>query len=405
MHSGITLKSIGHAAVLLLFWFAVGWVLYRAYKKSDDRGGLLLKWVLTIGVLVFIICVVLPTIAQGGYGAAFGGVPMATVGGITLAIIWRHSIANMIARPFGWLFDGGEEEIEAKPFYSRAEGLRRRNLFREAIAEIRKQLEQFPEDFAGQMLLAEINAENLKDLQSADIVVQKILDQSGHTPGQIAGALHALADWHMKLAQDPESSRLALEKIIERFPDSNFSQTASQRIAHLGSVDSLLATHERPTIALKHFEQQDLQNPQNDAAKSLPDAATRASDCLRQLEKHPLDPEARENLALIYAHEYQRLDLAAGELEQLIAQPNQPSKQIVRWLNLLADLQIKIGNNISAAHQTVLRIRELFPQSASAEQATLRLEYLRSEARRNEKTGDVKMGVYEKDLGLRKPVA
>ncbi|MEO6034032.1 MAG: hypothetical protein ABIQ35_02130, partial [Verrucomicrobiota bacterium] len=59
---------------------------------------------------------------------------------------------------------------------------------------------------------------------------------------------------------------------------------------------------------------------------------------------------------------------------------------------------------ISAANETVLRIQELFPGSAYAEQATLRLEYLRSEARRHEKTEYVKMGVYEKNLGLRKPV-
>src|SRR5690348_18087515 len=54
------------------------------------------------------------------------------------------------------------------------------------------------------------------------------------------------------------------------------------------------------------------------------------------LEQHPLDTEAREKLAVIYADHYHRLDMATDELEQLIQQPNQPSRLVVRWLNLLA---------------------------------------------------------------------
>ncbi|MEO6035015.1 MAG: outer membrane protein assembly factor BamD, partial [Verrucomicrobiota bacterium] len=387
MNSAITMRVVGDLIVLLLFLAALGWVMYRACKKSEDPAKLVFKWIFSLVIVGVIIRVVLPMIMGGGYGAAFGGVPFAAVCGLALAITWRRSIAEMFANPFNSIFDGGSQEVEAHAFYSRAEKLRQRQQFPEAIAEIRKQLEKFPNDFAGQMMLAEINAEHLQDLQSAEIIIHKLVEQPQHSQGQIAGALHALADWHMKLAQDPDSSRLALEKIIERFPDSNFSQTAAQRIAHLGSVDSLLATHDRPTLVLKHFDPYaTLQNPSPSAAQVLPDAATQAADCLRQLEKHPFDTEAREKLALIYAHEYQRLDLAADELDQLISQPNQPSKQVVRWLNLLADLQIKVGNNISAANETVLRIQELFPGSAYAEQATLRLEYLRSEARRHEKT-------------------
>ena len=43
------------------------------------------------------------------------------------------------------------------------------------------------------------------------------------------------------------------------------------------------------------------------------------------------------------------LDLALGELEQLITQPNQSSKQVVHWLNLVADLQIKYAADALAA--------------------------------------------------------
>ena len=46
-----------------------------------------------------------------------------------------------------------------------------------------------------------------------------------------------------------------------------------------------------------------------------------AAECVKHLEQHPLDTEARERLAVIYADHYGRLDLAAGELEQMIGQP------------------------------------------------------------------------------------
>ena len=388
------------AIIALLLLCGVGWCFYRSFKNSEERSALVLRWIFTAGVFLFIIRVVIPVVAQGGYGGAFGGIPLAAVCGIILAILWRRSIAEIMANPLGSIFDGGKQQQEARPLYSSAEKFRQRNQFREAIAEIRQQLEKFPNDFAGQMLLAEINAENLQDLQSAGIIIQKIVEQPGRTPAQISGALHALADWHMKLAQDPESSRATLEKIIERFPDSSFSQMASQRIAHLGSVDSLLANHERPTIALKHFDP--YANLEKSAEGILVEAEAEAQNCLKQIEQHPLDTEPREKLAKIYANNYHRLDLAEQELEQLIAQPKQPARQVARWLNLLAELQIKIGNDVPAADHTVRRIPELFPGTAYAEQASLRLEYLRLEAKRNETTEDVKLGVYEKDLGLKK---
>src|SRR5437879_3504208 len=66
-----------------------------------------------------------------------------------------------------------------------------------------------------------------------------------------------------------------------------------------------------------------------------------AAQYVKHLEKHPLDMEAREKLAILYADHYRRLDLATSELEQMIAQPNQPSRMVNHLLNLLADLQVR----------------------------------------------------------------
>ena len=86
-----------------------------------------------------------------------------------------------------------------------------------------------------------------------------------------------------------------------------------------------------------------------------------AAECVKHLEQHPLDTEAREKLAVIYADHYGRLDLAAGELEQMIAQPNQPGRLVVHWLNLLADLQIRRGAGFEVARQTLQRIVDRDP--------------------------------------------
>lgn len=399
----VILKAFGEGVCALLILFGLGWSFWRALKRSDDPARLIFKWVLTLGVVAIMWKTVVPMMRQGGYVAAFGGVPGTAVGGMALALIWRHSLAGLVANPFGSLYDGGDEKFEARAFYSTAEKFRQRNQFSEAIADVRKQLEKFPDDFNGLMLLAQINAENLQDLQSAEIIIRRIVDRPGRSAGQIAGALHALTDWHLKLAQDPDSARLALELIIERCPGSQMAQTAAQRIAHLSSVDSLLESRERPAIALKHFDPyRSLKMESADAEASSQDAETRANDCLKKLEQHPFDTEAREKLAMIYAHDYQRLDLAAEQLEQLVSQPNQRPRQVARWLNLLAELQIKIGNDVPAADKTVRRIRDLFPGTAYAEQATIRLEYLRFEAKRNEETQSLKLGSYERDVGLKK---
>ena len=380
-----------------MFWLGVGLVLYLLLRKSRDPARLVSKWVVT-GVVLAGAAFILPN--TGRFIVPFT-LPFALV----LALIWTRTIAEMFANPFSGMIDGGDREVEARAYYSRAESLRRRGEFPEAIAEIRLQIEKYPNDFRGQMLLAEINAENLNDLRSAEIVIQKIVHQTNHVAGQVAGALHALADWHMKLAQDPDSARAVLEQIIARFPDTQFSQMASQRIAHLGSVDSLLASHDRPVIALKHFDPYAglPKDSQKQADPAERDPAAEAAQYLKHLEKYPLDTEAREKLAAIYAHDFQRIELAVSELEQLITRTNQRPREVARWLNLLADWQIEVGSDIVAAGKTIRRIAELLPKTAYADQANLRLEYVRLQAKGKETREGMKMGSYEKDMGLNHP--
>ena len=98
---------------------------------------------------------------------------------------------------------------------------------------------------------------------------------------------------------------------------------------------------------------------------------------------------------------YQRLDLATDQLEQMIQQPNQPAKLVVRWLNLLADLQIRSRADFQTVHQTLQRIVDRDPNLAAAEMARHRQALLKLELKANESRQEVKLGTYEQNIGLK----
>ncbi len=396
--------SVGSLAIVLAL---IGWGMWRWLKKADDPARLIFKWILTVPGLIGIVAdglYIRKAIEGGGWdpGAAILGVVCAAVIGLYLAIIWRHEIANLVANPFGALYDGGSAEVDPQAYYSIAEAKRKRGHYPEAIAEIRKQLEKFPTDYTGQLLLAEIQAENLNDLPGAELTIQRFCNQPGHAPRNIAFALNTLADWHLKYALDRDAAREDLEQIVQRLPDSEFALLAQQRIGHLASPEHLLASHDRQRVHLPHGIQNIglLQTPSH-VAPAGDNPAQEAQDYVRHLAQHPQDTEAREKLAVIYADHFQRLDLAADQLQQMIDQPNQPAKQAVHWLNLLADLQIRHGAGYDAASQTLNQIIERYPNHAAADVARNRIDLLKLELKAKETKQPVKMGNYEQNIGLK----
>ena len=102
---------------------------------------------------------------------------------------------------------------------------------------------------------------------------------------------------------------------------------------------------------------------QHEPAEADPEQV--AAECVKHLERHPQDTEAREKLAVIYADHYRRLDMATSELEQMIGQPNQPGRLVVHWLNVLADLQIRGGAGVEVVQQTLQRIVDRDPKAAA----------------------------------------
>ena len=398
--SRISLVLNGLLVVVVLGLIAWGFI--RVVKKSEDPPGLLFKWALTAVVVGLMIIVIGPLMKQGGYAAAFGGIPFAAVGGLVLAIVWRRTIAEMIAKPFGDLYDGGSTEYEARAAYSHAIAARKRGDFEGALALIRQQLEVFPTDLEGQLLMADIQAENLNDLAAAAITIERICNQPEQTPGSITMALNMLADWYLKFYQDRDLARETLQRIIERYPDSEMSNLAAQRIGSLASGEHLLAAHDRKKFTVvEGVKNLGLLDPKLHPAPPDPDAAKQAAELVTHLQAHPLDAEAREKLAIIYADHYQRMDLATDQFEQLITHPHQPPKRVVHWVNLLADLQMRHGANYDTVRATLQRAIDLFPDAASASVTANRIALLKLELKGREKVSEVKLGTYEQDVGLK----
>lgn len=388
-------------AALLAFCALTAWIFWKTVKKSEDPARMVFKWIVS-GVILVILVFVGLSIHKMGYAGAFIGPIVAAIFGIGLGILWAPHLGALIAKPFTSLYDDGDAVAELRPLYSIARAKQKRGLYQAAITEVQKQLERFPTDFEGWMLLAEIHADNFKDNSEAQRCVNEILSHEGHGPRNVAFALNRSADWHMDLAGDREAARRSLEEIPRRLPGSEFAHTAAQRIAHLTSDQMLAEQRERPTIALVHYDEHiGLKGQVADPRPPAEEPPATAARLVKHLQTYPEDVDAREQLATIYADHYGRMDLASDQIEQLIALPGVAQKEVVRWLNMLVDFHVRVDQDRAAARAVLHRIRDTFPKTAAASLAESRLGYLEGEFRRNEKSQVVKLGSYEDNMGLK----
>jgi tetratricopeptide (TPR) repeat protein len=390
---------LGIGLVDLLCWLivvsVVGILGYRSLVNSDSRGVLVTKWVVSA---VLILMIILIESMDFAFKFIFMLIPA-----VILGLMWTSNVCNILFRPLTGAFDGEGDEKELEPFYFIAEAKRRKGLYQEAVAEVRRQLELFPGDVAGMMKLAAIQAEDLHDLPAATETLHELLQQPGLPPNNAVAALQTLADWQLQLGRDTAGARDSLERIIEMFPDSPYSHNAEQRLAHLEGVTRTREFREHAVFKVPSGPRDlglrktvlQVESPQ-EAADAL------AAEYVRQLEKYPNDTETRQKLAMLYAELFDRLDLAVSQLEQLAAMPNATSRDIAQWLNLLATLHIRHGNDMAAAENALRRIMERFPKSADASKAVARLAALQGELRAAAATTAAKaLGVYEKDMGLK----
>ena len=400
----IMLRVAWGVFVLLAGIACVAWILWRLLKNSFDPTALLFRWVFTVvmigGGYAFLNWLVG---ANASAGEQIAGLLAGAVFGLMFVVLWVPPLISKVSDIIGSLFTGGSEPPAPEPFYSVAIGRRKQGKFKEAIYEIQQQLERFPTDVTGQMMLADIQADDLKDIPAAQLTIDRLCAQPGHSAPQIANAFNALADWHLKV-QDVDAARVALEQIAVRLPGTDQAQYAAQRIAHLASKETLLAAHEHRPLELRAgIKDIGLLKDPMAALRPEADLAEAAAQLVKHLEQHPADNEAREKLAVIYAEHYQRPDMALEQLEQLVAALNQPGKEVARWLNVMADIQLRNGADYDTIRATLQRVIDLFPELAAAQMAQQRIELLRLELKGKEKSQVVKLGSYEKDIGLKGP--
>lgn len=375
------------------------WILWGWLKRSSDEPlVLIIKWVATFLLLAVTFGSGFGLLAAGPT-AAWLLAPLGAFCGLALTVLWISNVGGWVGNLFGGGMDGGNIPAEAKPQYSIAEGLRKRGRYHEAVAEIHRQLEKFPNDFHGETMLAEIHAVHLEDFSTAQAMLDRIANNSQRPAHERAYALNQLADWHLKFHHDADSARAALERLVQYLPDTEHARVAGQRIAHLSDPTAVAEAAARPVIALPHVSGETAHASDREGNSGAEPHAQLAA-LMEQLRLHPLDSEARENLARLYAEQFGRLDLALPEVEKLVAGPNQPARTVSRWLNLKADFQTKYGGDAAGARVTLERIAAQFPGSAFATAAEQRIASLAVEIRGKQKSQTLRLGSHENEVGL-----
>ncbi len=392
-------RFIELAVGVLVFGGLAVWIGMNMLRQSDAPKRLVFKWGVSVCMMAAIVWLIF-VIRDGNPFAILGILVL----GMTLGLIWAPAIAETMANPLTDLYVGGGEG-ESKPFYSMAEGRRRRGEIPEAIAAVRTQLERYPNDHAGIVLLATIQADDLKDLAAAEETILTYVHNAKPEGPRATAALSLLADFHLKHAQDPASAHSCLQKIIDLFPDTEHSSMASQRISRLPTAENLASNAAPALIELKHVPiKVGLQRPA--APTALTDEVREEDEiqqCQSALEAHPLDFDMRERLVQLLAARRRDLEGAHREIEFMIRQPTANPRQIKRWLNMHVDLETKYGVYSPQIEEPLRRLIRRYPGSAAAEAAQARLAGVRGEFRNKSQTDgpDLKMGDYEKDLGLK----
>ena len=289
------------------------------------------------------------TIAAWLFSMGPVGVGLSIIFLFILGMLWAGPLLDKIGGGAVDSIMGGGEEVEAKPLYSIAETKWHRSDPEGAIAEIDSELGKFPGDYEGQVMKATIQLEALRDFNAAQSTLLEVMQQPHHGPGQIARTMNMLADWQLKHLDNKEIARGTLEAIVKRFPNTGIELMTAQRLARM---DFLLDYDDKR------------------------DTGEVVSDCLKQLEKHPLDNDTREKLARVYFNRYDKPDLAWQEMTKLFENAFQQPSDIVRWLNRMADWHMR-KDNPKGAQECLQQIIARFPQLPFCEAAQQRLTLIK----------------------------
>jgi hypothetical protein len=346
---GPVLRIVAAAAVIVGgYWVAVtyGWMFTSLLRRLADRSD-----VVVLGVLV-----AMPAVPLGWMTLRFGGW-WACGWAVALWLVPTVHLALPLDR-----------KIQAPPSYARALAKLQFRKFAAAEQEVLQELDRCQDDYEGWMMLAGMYANHFGEVLEADLTVRELCEQPNLSGAQIALALHRLADWHLKLADDPARAREALQTIIHKLPDTHFARMAQQQIDQLPrNREELREQREHKPLRLPV-----LKDPLDEsaAASAAPvdraEAARQANQLAERLRQDPNEVAVREKLAVVLAEQLQKADLGIEQLELLLAMPDQPEAKTAHWLSLMAAWQIRYRQDWAAAGPLLERLVRDYPQSPQA---------------------------------------
>jgi hypothetical protein len=91
----------------------------------------------------------------------------------------------------------------------------------------------FPGSAEGRLLKAEIQAEDIGDVDAAADTIDELVEREESNPEVAPPALMRLADWRLRLGGDPEAAEAALQGLIGLFPESEVSAAAQTLLRRL----------------------------------------------------------------------------------------------------------------------------------------------------------------------------
>ena len=293
-------------------------------------------------------------------------------------------VAALLTYCFGWRFAGVagtfwflpiiqrvlslQPEPDLKPVYSAAIAKLHFDKHEEAEQAVLEELEKCEDDFDGWIFLAELYANHFQDVSGAEDIVRQTCDHPNTTPSQVAVAFHRLADWHLKLANDPAAARRDLWEICRRHPGSHLDRMARLRIDKLPSSKEEFIQQQTPK-AIPLPARSSRSGEFSGTTLPRKDALARAKSCIEQLKMNPNDMVFREDLARIFAEQLDAVDPALEQLELLLAMPNPPEKKAAQWLSLMVAWQIQYKQDRPAARKLLERIAGLYPKTPRSRRA------------------------------------
>jgi len=259
--------------------------------------------------------------------------------------------------------------------------------YHEAEAAIIQELERCDEDFDGWMMLAEIYAKQFNDLEQADGTVRDLCDQPETTRFQMSMAFHRLADWHLRLGQDPVRARAALEEICRRSPGSHEARMAMAELEALPVDREEALEREKPRI----LRLPALGDPLDDddrpekSAVDFSEGVRQANRLVERLKRNPDDVVSRERLARILAEDLNNVGEGIRQLELLLDMPEQPPARRADWLSQLAAWQLNWRHDLAVTRRLLKQLVENHAGTPQAVAARRRLDLLEQEEARPRK--------------------